>query len=325
MLSRVAESLFWIGRYVERAENTARILDVAFRSSREFSAAFARRSAMARGLTQVLWALGIEDDYMERFPSVTEDHLIQYLVLDTANSASILSCLTQARENARSVRESISTEMWEEINRSYYQLARSNSTIVLIDGINEFCRQIKLASQLFHGVTDATMAYDEAWHFLQLGKYLERAGATARVLAAHAPQFAENVDDTRPEEVHRWLSLLRSVSAYEAYYRLVSGGVQPADVASFLLLDERFPRSVYFCVRRMTAELEEIEREIGAGRRDGPADLAGALASRLRYTRFEQVGLTRVEAVATDIVEECARLGGRIESVYFQAAFAEPV
>lgn len=286
MLSRVAEAVYWMGRYVERAENSARLLDVSFRATRELSAAFRSEGGAPDELRLVLAALGLEEVYEERFGAITEDSLAAFVILDPENPSSVLSCITAARTNARAVRESISTEMWEELNRSYLQLNRVTTAYLLIEGMHDFCRQIRLCSQLFQGVTDATMPHDEAWHFLQAGKFLERAGTTARILAARGGELDHAPGRAHPEEVHRWLSLLRSVSAYEAYMRLRPGGVQPRAVAEFLLLSQSFPRSVAMGVRRVHEELEAIEEELAIRRRDGehPAVPAGALSARLRYT-----------------------------------------
>ncbi len=324
MLSRVAESIYWMARYVERAENTARLLDVALRSTRELSAAF-RSPAGADELRLVLIALGAVEMYDERYSAITEDSLAAFLVVDRDNPHSVVSCITSSRENARGVRESISTEMWEELNRIYLSLHRVTAAYLLIDGVHDFCRQIRLGSQLFQGVTDATMPYDEAWHFLQVGKYLERAEMTARILDARAGELQAAGDGWNPEEVHRWLSLLRSVSGYEAYMRLRPGGVQPAQVAEFLLLSKSFPRSVALGVRRVHEELEEIDRELGMVGQDRPANTAGALSSRLRYATFDELGAAGLAPFLLTVQEQCGMIGEAVRRVYFENAPATVV
>ncbi|HTE86324.1 MAG TPA: alpha-E domain-containing protein [Dehalococcoidia bacterium] len=327
MLSRVADSIFWIGRYVERAENTARLLDVALRSTRELSSfrigADRSETDSTSDLRLVLTALGAEALYEQRVGAVTEDGLAMFLVVDRDNPLSAVSCLTVARDNARGVRETISTEMWEELNRTYLSLQRVTTAYLLIEGLHDFCRQIRLGCQLFHGVTDATMPQDEAWRFLQVGKHLERAGMTARILAARSREF--DVPDERPraEEVHRWLGLLRSISAYEAYMRLSPGGVYPAGVASFLLLSQVFPRSVAFSCRRVNEELEAIDRELGRARTDGPSMSAGGLASRLRYTKIEALRGEAMLPFLRWVEQQCNAVGDELRSIYFESSWLE--
>jgi uncharacterized alpha-E superfamily protein len=326
MLSRVAESIYWMGRYVERAENTARLLDVSFRSTRELSTSFRSEAGAPNDLRVVLAALGVEDLYTERYGTLSEDGIATFLIIDPENPGSVVSCITAARGNARSVRESISTEMWEELNRTYLSLNRATTAYLLIEGMHDFCREIRLGSQLFQGVTDATMPYDEAWHFLQAGKFLERAGTTARILAARSGELQPALGRSGPEDVHRWLSLLRSVSAYEAYMHMRPGGVQPRVVAEFLLLSQSFPRSVAMGLRRVHEELSAIEEELAirVRQREGPTVLAGALSARLRYTtpaELEGNGLTSLLPVVQD---QISAIDNTIRQTYFEsvASFA---
>jgi len=322
MLSRVAEAIYWIGRYVERAENTARLLDVALRSTRELSHSFRAEPDTAGELRLVLAALGAEALYAQRGGPVTEDGLAAFLVVDRDSSLSVVFSLTAARENARGVRESISTEMWEELNRTYLSLQRVTTAYLLIEGLHDFCRQIRLGCQLFHGVTDATMPQDEAWHFLQVGKYLERAGMTARILAARSDQF-DSLDGSTAEEVHRWLGLLRSISAYEAYVRLTPAGLNPTDVAAFLLLSQVFPRSLAFGARRVHEEIEAINLELGLAGAGGPANRAGGLASRLRYTRMEEIAGAAMLPFLGWVESACDEIGDGLGRLYFDRSWSE--
>jgi uncharacterized alpha-E superfamily protein len=323
MLSRVADSVFWIGRYVERAENTARLLDVALRSLRERPFTLGGGGSQMNELRLVLVALGAVDDYTRRYGDLSEDGLAAYLMIDSDNPHSVISAMTTARNNARSVRESISTEMWEELNRAYFMVNRVASARVLVDGTSDFCASIRLRSQLFQGVADATMPHDESWRFLQAGRYLERAGTTARVLDARGSEFASPEQLSRAEDVHHWLNILRSVSAYEALMRLRPGGVQPAAVAQFLLLDRRFPRSVAFGVERVHEQLEAIDRELGLQREEGPAQVAGALAAQLRYMRFGEYGGNRLVVFLTTLVDQIDEIGDVIRRSYFEQSSLE--
>jgi uncharacterized alpha-E superfamily protein len=162
------------------------------------------------------------------------------------------------------------------------------------------------------------MPYDEAWHFLQVGRYLERAGTTARILHARGRELQHVHGHSRPEEVHRWLSLLRSVSAYEAYMRMRPGGVQPHVVAEYLLLSQSFPRSVAMGVRRVHEELESIEEELAMRRREGPILLAGALAARLRYTMFGDLGEAGLTPFLGTILDQIDGIGASVRQTYFE-------
>ncbi len=320
MLSRVAESVYWMGRYVERAENTARLLDVSLRFTRELAASYHDGSGGDSDLRLMLQVLGAEERYAAHHGRIAEPELAAFVILDPDNPDSVVSCISTARDNARAVRESISTEMWEELNRAYLALHRVTPSLLLIDGIHDFCRQIRLASQLFQGVTDATMPHDEPWHFLQTGIHLERAGMTARILASRAGHLEQAGMLVRPEEAHRWFSLLRSVSAYEAYLRLRPGGVQPVGVAEFLLLSRDFPRSVAFGVQRVFGEIEAIDRILGINRRQGPGNTAGALAARLRYTSFDDLAGGALLPFLTAVLQQLDQIGNGVRRVYFESA-----
>jgi uncharacterized alpha-E superfamily protein len=330
MLSRVAENIFWIGRYVERAENTARLLDVALRSSREM-ASLSEPDAGAEGPRVALRATASLDAYERRYGSITEDGIASFLAVDPDNPSSVVSCLTLARGNARSVRDAISSEMWEELNRTYLAFRRVTTAYLLIDGLNDFAWEVRRASQTFQGVSAATMPRDEGWHFLQAGMYLERAAMTARILEAEAPLLSIVPGRTNPEHVHRWLSLLRSVSGYEAYMRLVPGGVQPLLVAAFLLFDLAFPRSVAFGVRRIVEELAAIDAGLGIQQDDGPVGTAAALAARLQTSdRGDLLGdglnelvlVTERECNAIGVAVRQAYLENRHHAIFRQAALA---
>ncbi len=318
MLSRVAESVYWIGRYVERAENTARLLDVSLRSSRELASSFGLGAGAPSELTLILLATGEQDAYERRNGTITEDGLATFLVVDHDNPNSVVSCLMAARSLARGVRESISSEMWEELNRAYLSFHRVTSAYLLIEGLHDFCRQIRLASQLFQGVTDATMPRDEGWRFLISGRYLERAGMTARILEARTGGVDIATAQAPPEEVHRWLSLLRSVSAYEAFKRLVPGTILPAEVAEFLLFNLNMPRSVAFGIARVLEQLQVIDDDLGVARDDGPGAVASALVERLRGASLAVSGPDGLPEQLQFILEQCNRIGDGIRRTYFE-------
>ncbi len=318
MLSRVAESIYWIGRYMERAENTARLLDVSLRSSRELATSFRLDEESPDELALILVATGEHEEYERRYGAVTEDGLATFLVVDQDNPSSVVSCLSAARISARGVRESISSEMWEELNRAYLSFHRVTSAYLLIEGLHDFCGQIRRASQLFQGVTDATMPRDEAWYFLTAGRYLERAGMTARILDSRTGELNLGADEPPPEEVHRWLALLRSVSSYESFRRLVPGSIQPAQVAEFLLFSLSMPRSVAFGIQRVQEQLEAIDLLLGLAPSDGPAVLSAALGDRMRDARLANSSPDGLNEYLHLVIQDCGAIGASIRRTYFE-------
>jgi uncharacterized alpha-E superfamily protein len=317
MLSRVASNIFWIGRYVERAENSARLLDVTLRSLRE-TASLNAPTAGASELRVALLATASLDEYERRYGALTEDGLASFLAVDADNPSSVISCLTRARHNARTVRDAISSEMWEELNRAYLTFQRTTTAYLLIDGLNDFARQVRLASHTFQGVAAATMPRDEGWHFLQAGVYLERASMTARILQAEAPLLGLLPGRPNPEHVHRWLSLLRSVSGYEAYMRLMPGGIQPLLVAEFLLFDLAFPRSVAFGVQRITEELTAIDGGLDVLPVDGPRRRAGALAGYLQSKGRHDLVRSGLSELVLRAERECNAIGAAMQQAYLE-------
>ncbi len=269
MLSRVAESIYWMSRYVERAENVARVINVNLNMMLE-----------ASGDEQQWWPLvnttGDHEDFKKRYGAAGKDNVIKFLTFDEANPNSIVSCLRAARENGRSVREIISSEMWLQLNKSYLMLndaAARNG----VYGANEFYSEIKLASHLFTGITDATMNHGEAWHFSRLGRLLERADKTSRLLDVKYFILLRSVADVgTPMDDTQWASVLRSVSAFEMY-RKRHGRISPRNVAQFLLFDTEFPRSVRFCLGTAWESL----RAISGGDAEGPANTAEECLGKL--------------------------------------------
>jgi uncharacterized alpha-E superfamily protein len=294
---------------------------VSLRASRELAASFGNEGDARPDETRVaLLATAGLAEYERRYGAITEDGLATFMVVDRDNDSSVLSCLSMARMNARAVRDAISSEMWEELNRAYLAFHRVTTAYLLIDGLSDFCRQVRLASQTFQGVAAATMPHDEGWHFLQTGIYLERASMTARILQARAGDIDADgaAGWASPEQVHRWLSLLRSVSGYEAYMRLVHGGVQPAAVAEFLLSNLAFPRSVAFGVHRVVEELNAIELGLGRHALDGAGAAAAGLAARLRNVGREELLAEGVGAFVVFTEQRCNAIGAEIRGAYFE-------
>ncbi len=251
MLSRVAESIYWMGRYVERAESVARFIGVNLTLMLDSS-----------DREQQWWPLvnttGDHEDFKKRYQFATEENVLRFLTFDRENPNSIISCLRSARENARSVREIISSEMWLQLNTFYLKVNDAATNGKGMGSPHDFYTDVKLASHLFTGITDATMTHGEAWHFCRLGRKLERADKTSRILDVKyfillpsAAEVGTPLDDTQ------WAAVLRSASAFEMY-RKKHGRIWPKGIVQFLLLDAEFPRSIRFCLNAANDSLSAI-------------------------------------------------------------------
>ena len=224
MLSRVADSIYWMSRYVERAENVARFIDVNLHLSLDVG------PQMERQWDPLIYTTGDHAVFYERYGVATQENVVRFLTFDDANSNSILSCLRSARENARTVREMLSSQMWEELNKFYLLLHSVNPDSVLASPF-EFFSQIKLASYVLEGVTEATMSHGEAWHFRRLGRLLERADKTSRILDVKYFLLLPSAADVgTPLDTNQWGALLKSASALEMY-RKRYGRITPEQVA----------------------------------------------------------------------------------------------
>ncbi len=283
MLSRVADSIHWMSRYVERAENVARFVDVTLNLVLD---APVGREEQWQPLVKTT---GDDEVFAKRFGAATRENVIHFLTFDPNNGNSILSCLRAARENARSIREIISSEMWEQVNTFYLMVKDASLRPDASAKPNEFYAQVKESSQLFAGITDATMTHGEPWHFLHLGRMLERADKTSRILDVKYYLLLRSVADVgTPLDEIQWAAVLRSASAFEMY-RKRHGRIAPTRIVEFLLLDSEFPRAIRFCMDRAQHSLHAISRTpLGAFK--NPAEkLIGQLCSDLAYANVDEV------------------------------------
>jgi uncharacterized alpha-E superfamily protein len=312
VLSRVAEACFWVGRYVERAEDVARILDVNYHGVIENTAPEA-----APAWWSVVATTGDEEAFLERYPHPTEDNVAEFLLLDRNNRNSVVSCVSAAREDARGIRDRISSETWEEINRFYHFVTRQTIAVVMMDGPYAFCRAVKNACHLIAGVIDNTMPHDEGWHFLRAGRFLERAGMTARILDSQAALLQRPESGPDYAATHRWIAVLKSASAYEAQRKLARGTITPVGVVRFLLLYEEFPRSALASVAEVEEALVQVRSLLGL---TGPSQAlrdTGELVARLRYTDVDQAFLEGLHEFLDGFEAACNRIGEDIAGEYF--------
>ena len=252
LLARYADSIFWLARYVERAENFARILDV--------NETFSRDSRGGQNWLSILQLNADEKRFFPAHSTPTAHSVVKFYVVDAANPTSIVSTIRYARENARTLRPLISTEMWVQLNVFYNHLAALGAADLAPGRLAALFGSIKEACQTHTGITDGTFFRDQGWYFYQLGRYIERADQTTRLLDIKYHLLLPDLSDVgSPIDVSQWNALLRSAAGYHAYRRLHAASMTPARVAGFLLLNQAFPRSVHHCVCEAGRLLGELK------------------------------------------------------------------
>lgn len=294
MLSRTADSLFWMSRYIERAENTARLLDVQQQATL-LPSAFAVHSA------------------------AYDQHLAD-LVADTANPSSILSCLSAARENCRIARDSVNTDIWETVNATWLELQSILAQDQWQKDPTAFLDWVKIRSHLFRGVAIGTMLKDEAFHFMRLGTFIERADSTARILdskfdfratAERSPAEADAEFEQRVDYYY-WASVLRAVSAFEVYRRVYRDVIAPRRVAELMIQRADMPRSLLACLNEVCANLQALsDRQTGE-----PQRLAGKLRSELQYLKIDAEFEGQIHEFLQNFLQQVYVLGVSISTEY---------
>ena len=309
MLSRVADTLYWMSRYLERAEHTARLIDVNLLQMLDQTPDFTDRrwERLLASLKSELPTPDTDDAY-----GVTAA-----LTFDAANPVSVVSCVAAARENARQVREQISSEMWEQLNSLYLRVRDATMDEIWHAEPHMFFRGVKEGAHLFQGITDATMSHGEGWLFIQLGRSIERAAATATLLDVHFSAFLEEGrQTTTPLNYQEWVGLLKSCTAFEAYCKVYTAEIRPEAIAEFLLLNADFPRSVRFVVDQVQIALQGIGRASGARSAGRAERLAGRLRATLDYGQVDEILTGDVHAYLEGIQQQCMQIHGSIYEAY---------
>ena len=281
MLSRTADNLYWTGRYMERAENLARVLDVSYRNALLDLAGSSPESEWRDALA----SLGNPPQFTARDQKLDEVDVTRFFTLDIESPCSIKFCVHAARENARALRAVISTEMWESINTTYLALRDLDEASLRARGLREFFDWVKDRSHLFRGVSHGTTLHNDAFHFLRLGTFLERADSTARLLDTKYQALAGMDAEAAGATYYAWGAVLRQASAFRAYHQTYHDVITPTRVAELLTLRLEMPRSLRFCANQVVEHLDSL-----AGTRDLEAQrLAGELHARLRFARIDRV------------------------------------
>ena len=315
MLSRTADHLFWMSRYTERAENTARMLSVSYETS---------MLPMRAEDTERIWlgVLSISEllpAYHARYREITRGNVLHFMVADESNPASIIACLRAARENARAVRGTLSTEVWEIQNQTWLAMQRNLQEGSLARDPAQLVEWVKYRSHLSRGVVLGTMLQDDAFNFLRLGTFLERADNTARLLDVRFHSIQRDYHGVDPArkgvqqfDFYHWSALLRSVSAFEVYRKVYRDVITPERVADLLVLRADMPRSLHACMREVVQNLKAVEH-VGAqesGRK------AGRLLADLEYARIDEILDTGLHAYLTQFLERVNQLGAFIAKDY---------
>ncbi len=317
MLSRVADSLYWMSRYLERAEHTTRLLDVNLNLMLDESA-----NSAERRWQRVLQSLGSPKDVTwDRDPFA----LTRQLTFAAHSQSSVLGCIVAARENARHVREQISTEMWQRLNSLYLQVTRpemqsdmhAEALLREHEAPTEFLSQVMEAVHQFQGVTDSTMSHGEGWQFIQVGRYMERASATAMLLESYQDELWREHEHLRDgNEFLEWMGLLRSATAFEAYCKVYTADLAPEWILEFLLLDADFPHSLRFSINSMQHALEAVEHVSGGARSDKLSRISGRLSATLSYSSVEEIMSGGIVKYLHQVQKHCAEIHKAIYELY---------
>lgn len=316
MLSRVADAMLWMSRYIERGEHAARVIDVNINLLLDLGVG--QEHAAGRYWEPLLGVPASRELFFQLYDEANERTVPEFLTFNTDNPNSVLSSITFARENARSVREAISSEMWEQINKTYWFVRSATTRRLWEEGPHAFYQQIKEASQAFQGITDATMLRGEEWQFTRLGKYLERADNTSRLLDIKVQMLLpEDADPNGPVETLQWVAVLKSCSAYEAYRRFSTAPIDPWLVTDFLVFSAIFPRSIRFSVARAAEALGVIGGE-RAGTAAKRAERAlGQLRSDLDYGSVEDLRIQGVHNYIDEVQTRLNRVSDELHASYF--------
>ena len=312
MLSRVADSLYWMSRYLERAEHTARLVDVDLQLRLDQSP----ESGTGRWLL-LFEALQIPQSLSVKLESTS---LIHAVTFNRSNPSSIVSCIAGARENLRHVREQCSSDMWEQLNRLYLQMMGSPPDETWVLHSHLFFRSVQEGAHLFQGITDSTMSHGEGWQYIQLGRFVERVDILTALIAAHFNRLAQSPDQAvEGAEYLEWVGLLKSCAAFEAYCKVFSAELRPLRVAEFLLLDSEFPHSLRFSVEMVHTALRTIAAMTGR-KAELPVRLTGRLRALLNFTPIEEIMAEGAAAYLENVRYQCSQAHAAIHQIYFDYA-----
>jgi uncharacterized alpha-E superfamily protein len=300
MLSRVADSLYWMSRYFERADHCARVLEANYNLMLNPS-----KLSTEERWQRIMASLGIA----ATASGIDPQSAMIKLTSDPDDESSIASCIAESRENAGQVREEISSEMWERLNRLYHQVTQASAGLKTDSDPMRLVAAVREGSYQFHGMTDATMNHGEGWQFIQLGKYMERSCALPVLLDAYFSRAGES-------DAVDWVGLLASCSAFESYCKVYTADLKPDSMAEFLLLNPDFPYSVRYAVERMGAAIGAISQTSFTKATGRIERIAGRLRASLAYVQIADIKIGGLHRYLTDVIEQCNSLHSAVHAVY---------
>ncbi|MCU0339716.1 MAG: alpha-E domain-containing protein [Spirosomaceae bacterium] len=312
MLSRVADSVYWMNRYIERADNYARFVGVNFNLVLDLP------PNVSEQWEPLLIATADNYLFYEFYDNPSRENVINFMTFDKRNPNSIFNCLSNARENARTIRETISKEMWENLNQLYLWLRDTTPNVSSLDNMQDFYTHVRNGTQLFYGVIDATITRNEAWHFGRLGRFLERADKTSRFLDVSYFTLLPDADITGSTlELMIWTAVLKSVSAYNMYRQQYQTPT-PQHIVEFLILDKLFPRSMSHCIRQAELSLYEISgTPITAGFSNYAEKMMGKLYSEIEFTDVDDIYKIGLHQYLDQFQTKANGVGKAIFETYF--------
>jgi uncharacterized alpha-E superfamily protein len=316
MLSRVASNLYWMSRQVERAENTARVLDVTWR----MSLLVKEQRLQDQEWFAPLNITGTLFPFSGRHSEVCAREVLHFMALDPENPSSIYACAKSARENARAVRGSITSEMWEVLNQTWLEMQQMDEEKMISRGTSTFFDWVKDRSHLFRGVTFGTMHRDDAYEFARLGTHIERADSTARILDVKYHILLPSVKDVGGAvDYYQWSAVLRSVSAFEAYRKVYRDVITPLKLAELLILRDDLPRSLRFCLRQVCDTLGHVKNEQSGE----TIEKANQILSGLQYGRISEIFATGLHEYLTEFLVSTQQLSRMIQASFFSSSRVE--
>ena len=314
MLSRTADNLFWLARYIERAENIARIIQVGYRMA---SLAGSMGSTSNEWLSTVV-ASGCERDFFTKYNEANQRDVIDYLVRDPDNPSSIVNCVKIARENARAVRTALTTDMWDSLNGMWLGVGEAAGAAVAVDRLPSFLEWVRERSQLFNGAYASTMLRHDGYFFTRLGTFVERADCTARILdVKYHILLPEHESVGGALDYYQWQTILRSVSAFRSYHWVYQQRLQPWLIAELLILRPEMPRSLVSCYEQINQQLANLAGEYG-GNRGECHRIAGDMYARLRYARIQDIFQMGLHEFLTEFIDRSIVLGDEIAALYLR-------
>ncbi|TBL72464.1 alpha-E domain-containing protein [Paenibacillus thalictri] len=309
MLNRNAEALFWVGRYMERAENHARLINVHYHIQHELDFDNAEFK-----WARLIDALGARAEYEAQFECFTQKDVLSFITLDRGYPNSLFSCVSQARTNLRTLREKLPSELWESLNAFYLWLGEKQVDDILTESPNLFYKQIKERTAMFNGIQQSVMLRESEWHFMESGKYLERSENTVRILQS----VMNAIDEDQATPYPYLVAVLKSVSSYQAFRKYYADGVSVEHIFEFLIGNSLFPRSIHYSFTHLARHLEEIDSASPPSRKEKVCRQAGKIKAELACLERDDMSIPQVSTLLEGLLSDCGKLGRTMAANFFQ-------